>query len=102
MRPTCIVRWSTSRWRRTIGRALLTAAIAATAQSARADEDQLHKPVPPSGGPRFVECDLKAIRPKPCHVHDPRTAEKLPLIRPRSRIPTPGRSTRRGGLAGSR
>ena len=42
-----------------------------------ADEDRLNRPVPPTSESRFVECDHKALWPKPCHVHDPRTANRL-------------------------
>ncbi len=58
-------------------RSSLAALIILATQAAYADEHRLHHPVPPSSGPRFVECDPKALLPKPCHVHNPRTVDKL-------------------------
>jgi hypothetical protein len=55
----------------------LAALMIAVSQAAYADEDRLHHPAPPSSETRFVECDPKSAKPKPCHVHDPRTADKM-------------------------
>lgn len=51
--------------------------IVCATQRAYADEDHRHHHEPASGEPRFVECDPKAVKPTPCHVHDPRTAGKM-------------------------
>lgn len=76
-----MARWFRSRWReRTHRREFLTAVALvwalAHAGPTLADSDRLHHPLPPAE-PRVAECDPKAVRPKPCHIHDPRTIDKI-------------------------